>query len=238
MSTDRPRWLAVALAISMLTVGLSMVPSTGAQSESCTASYTDFTEEGYVMLANPDQEPNRRVSRATTHFVFAGGGTGDDLGRRVTNGIDAYVFDLGCLTSTNSQVCIQRSTTQGSISDGLEIFDFRGSQATAPDIRIAFYDNDAEHMDGENWNPDVPPLPDNLNNDGDLICLPGQNSSGDVPTGAQFAVVFLTEGNPAGIQYTSQPAGPYTSHFNLYYCLDATFQSDLTTTCDDILPSD
>lgn len=228
MFGDRPRWMAVALAVTMLTMGLSVVPSASAQ-RTCDAEWTP-TEDGFVMLANPDEEPNRRVSRAMHHFVFQGGGDTNDLGRLLTNGIDAYVFDLGCSAQLDSKLCIRRAATDfGLAGEGIELFEFRGQQETAPDIKIAFYDDDETHMAGENWNPDVPPLSSNLENDGDLVCA---DTSGHLPEDARYAVVFITSGNPVGVQVDNLLYGPYTSHFDLYYCLTD------GTSCQDALPDD
>lgn len=201
MSHKRSPIIAGLLAITLVATTAPLLPSSGAASPSDTSlsgtcgapGDPTHEEQGYVKVTHPDIE-NTRVSQGLAFFVLDGG-----LAERWTNGLDSYVVELPCTTSSTQDVCVERRAP-----DTDEGFPILAQDAQQPDIKLEFYDKQLGSVG--TVNPNVPADDESGADSDDVDCKPA-------PSSAKYSVVYLADGIPEGFQFHKQLWGPYTEHF-------------------------
>lgn len=201
MSSTRSPILAGLLAIAMVTSLVPLLPTgsaAGTPAATCqpTGETQIHSEEGFVALSHP-MTSDARISQALFFHVFSERNPtvfGDGL-RAWTNGQDAYVIDFDCKTDGQEWVCIEHE--EPAPTEGFPIL-AQQPDGSPPDVRLQFY-TAAQTQIGDEKNPE----PDREDED----CI------FDVPSAAQYAVVYLRDGVPEGVQFAEQLFGPYAMDF-------------------------
>jgi hypothetical protein len=198
MSSNRTPIAAGLLAIALIFATVPFVPTgsaDGTETGTCDRKTPEkplvTREEGYIATSHPMTD-DTRASVLLKLLVWENldiplsiqGSPLDET----TNGQDAYVVHLGCLTDGNELYCLYDKDPAFKLLNG----QITGDQ---PDIRIQFY-NQALREVGDEVDHD---RSEPCSNDGD----------GTVPPGAHYAVVYLRDGHPTGtssiVDVTNQP---------------------------------
>lgn len=157
-----------------------------------------MNREGYIMLSQSAEQV--RASQALYFHVFDKDDGAQGVGlQEWSNGIDAFVIDFQCYTGGTEEFCIEREDPAA--EEGFPLL-----SPEDPDIELRFYANRFTQK-GDLKDPDVP----TENHD----CPGGQGTFDDasVPKDVRYAVVYLEEGIPQGVEIDNLPFGPYTEKF-------------------------
>lgn len=188
----------VLVALALVTVTIPAGPATAdGDAGTCSDGELPFAEEGWIAVANPTDV---RASQ-TLAFLLSGEETPAGVSSW-TNGQDAYVVHLPCVTSGAEDYCLERRSPE--VDEGFPIFN-RQLDEEQPDVRLEFF-SPAQDAVGEH-DPEVPA------EDEGAFCSDAASGTDGVPAGAHYAVVYLEDGHAQGIQFDDQLWGPYTEHF-------------------------
>lgn len=154
-------------------------------------------EHGWIQLSSPIADELTLSEMLYFHVFEDVSNVGFVDPHTWTNGIDAYVIDIGCTTtssSTDTTLCVRSQDPLGDGQNALSLPVPPG--APDRDYAVRYYEPDQLDLTGTTE---------------DIECEHGLDR---IPAGTHYIAVYLNEGPPRGVQLLEQgPAGIYSTYF-------------------------